>query len=352
MSKAFDRVNHHILPRKLKQHGITGRLLTWLEDYLTDRIMQVRVDGAVSSPVTVTSGVPQGSVLGPLLFLLYSNDIPKLVHGKIILFADDIKLWACVQNTQDCALLQRDLDALHEWSVANKIPFNGKKCKMLNIGKPIHFNYMLGQHQLTWTTEEKDLGVWISGSLKSSVQCNAVYKNTSRVLALLRRIFGRFRRETVPIIINTYIRPRMEYAVQAWSPWLQKDTDLLQRIYHRTTKMVIGLQSKPYAERISSLNLYDFRYRRIRGDLILAYKILNTPNHPLQSLFQPGSDRATRQHQFTLAIPTTRLNCRRYFYSVRVSFLWNNLPSYIVSCPTLSSFKLSLDDFVRTKSFC
>ncbi|KAA3681024.1 uncharacterized protein DEA37_0012680 [Paragonimus westermani] len=94
MSKAFDRVNHSILLQKLKQHGVTGKLLAWLENYLMDRVIQVRVDGALSKPVAVTSGVPQGSVLGPTLFLIYANDIPNLVRCKIILFADDIKLWA------------------------------------------------------------------------------------------------------------------------------------------------------------------------------------------------------------------------------------------------------------------
>ncbi|KAA3678006.1 uncharacterized protein DEA37_0008956 [Paragonimus westermani] len=237
MSKAFDRVNHSILLQKLKQHGVTGKLLAWLENYLMDRVIQVRVDGALSKPVAVTSGVPQGSVLGPTLFLIYANDIPNLVRCKIILFADDIKLWASIHTSEDCVLLQEDLNALYDWSLRNKLPFNFQKCKMLNIGKCVEFTYTLGPHRLAWTTDEKDLGVWISSSLKTSLQCTAVYKRTSKILALLKRIFGRFTRQTLPSILNTYIRPTMEYAVQVWSPWLQKDIVLLQRIYHRATKL-------------------------------------------------------------------------------------------------------------------
>ncbi|KAA3681739.1 uncharacterized protein DEA37_0013143 [Paragonimus westermani] len=135
MSKAFDRVNHTILLQKLKQQGVTGKLLAWLENYLMDRVIQVRVDGALSKPVAVTSGVPQGSVLGPTLFLIYANDIPNLVRCKIILFADDIKLWASIHTSEDCVLLQEDLNALYDWSLRNKLPFNFQKCKMLNIGK-------------------------------------------------------------------------------------------------------------------------------------------------------------------------------------------------------------------------
>ena len=117
---------------------------------------------------------------------------------------------------------------------------------MLNVGKPVDFNYTLGPHHLTWTTEEKDLGVWVSSSLKTSRHCFSVYRKAAQTLALLKRIFGRFTKQTLPRVINTYIRPTMEYAVQAWSPWLQKDILLLQRIYHRATKLVLGLQSKPY----------------------------------------------------------------------------------------------------------
>jgi len=347
-SKAFDRVNHSILLQKLNQHGITGKLLTWFESYLTDRTVQVRVDGALSKPVAVTSGVPQGSVLGPILFLLYANDIPLLVRCKIILFADDIKLWSCIQSSEDCIRLQQDLDALYSWSQANKIPFNMQKCKMLNIGRRFDFTYTLGSHQLEWCEAEKDLGVWIHSSLKTSVHCKNVYQRTSKILALLKRIFGSFSRQMMPMLLNTYIRPSMEYAVQVWSSWLQKDTNLLQRIYHRATKSVIGLQGKPYAERIVSLNLFDFRYRRIRGDLILTYNILHTPDHPLKQLFHPASDRVTRLHRFALAIPYTRVNCRRYFFSVRVSFLWNSLPESVVSCTNLSSFKHALDNFMQS----
>jgi hypothetical protein len=350
ISKAFDRVNHCILLRKLKEHGIDGKLLAWLEDYLTDRTVQVRVDGALSKPVPVTSGVPQGSVLAPILFIIYANDIPSLIRCKITLFADDIKLWTHIRTVEDCKLLQKDLDALHEWSLANKLPFNTSKCKMLNVGKPFAYAYELGQQQLAWTNEEKDLGVWITNTLKTSLQCNSVYKKTSHVLALLKRIFGRFTKETLPIIINTYIRPCMEYAVQTWSPWLQKDVELLQRIYHRATKCVTGLQHKPYAERITYLNLFDFHYRRIRGDLILTYHILNTPNHPLQTLFKPGRYCVTRKHQFALAIPVSHVNCRRYFFAVRVTFLWNSLPESVVSCANIYLFKTSLDDYMRTKT--
>lgn len=346
ISKAFDRVNHSILVQKLEQYGVGGNLLKWLKNYLNDRTVQVRVDGALSMPIQVTSGVPQGSVLGPILFLIYANDIPRLIQCKIILFADDMKIWTTVNTTEDCERLQKDLDALHDWSLRNRLPFNFDKCKTINIGKTFPFDYTLGPHQLVWATQERDLGVWIANNLKTSKQCTESYRKTSKKLALLKRIFGRFTKQTFPRLINTYIRPSMEYCVQAWSPWLQKDIFLMQRIYHRATKLVIGLQHHPYDVRIRKLNLFDFRYRQIRGDLILAYKILHTPEHPLQNMLVLREAHTTRAHNFTLCVPHSRMNCRRHFYAIRVCFTWNSLPANVVQATNLTDFKAKLDVFL------
>ena len=352
ISKAFDRVNHILLVEKLKNYGISGNLLSWLQDYLTDRYVQVQVDGALSERIPVTSGVPQGSVLGPILFLLFVNDIPELIHSRILLFADDIKIWTRVKNVEDCYRLQHDLDALSDWSLKNKLPFNLKKCKMLQLGTSHNYSYHLGSMNLEWASEEKDLGVWITSSLKSERNCVQVYNKTSRILGMLRRVFGHFTHKTLTFVMNTYLRPVMEYAIQAWAPWQQKDKELFQRIYHRATKSVIGLHAKTYEERIKILDLFDSNYRRIRGDLILMYNIQHSSDHPLKSLFKPGSERVTRQHRFSVEVPSSRSNCRRHFFAVRVCFVWNSLPDSIVNSLTLESFKFALDHHMRTHTIC
>ena len=261
ISKAFDRVNHDILLCKLESYGISGPLLEWLRDYLRERHAQVRVDGTLSRMIPVTSGVPQGSVLGPLLFLLYINDLPRLMNCKLLLFANDIKIWVAARRREDCLLLQRDLDTLYEWSVQNKLPFNVEKCKMLRLGRQFEFQYHLGPSELKWVTEEKDLGVWVSQSLKPKMQCQAVYKKSLMIIGILRRLFGRFTEKSVSIIVNTYIRPVMEYAIQAWAPWEKKDIQLLQKPYHRVTKLVEGFQHLPYEERMKKLDLFGSSYR-------------------------------------------------------------------------------------------
>lgn len=346
ISKAFDRVNHALLFQKLSSYGITGNLFEWLRDYMSGRSVKVRVGESFSRAIKATSGVPQGSVLGPILFIIFINDLPKLVQSKILLFADDIKVWANITTYQDCMLLQQDLNAIHEWSIRNKLPFNFSKCKMLQIGRKLEFRYHLGPVELEWVTQEKDLGVWLSSSLKPKFHCQTVYKRTSLLLGMLRRLFGRFTEETIPLIVNTYIRPTMEYAVQAWAPWMVKDIELLQRIYHRVTRMVKGYEHLSYAERLQGLNLFDFPYRRLRGDLILLYKIMSDDQHPLQELFIRQELRASRTHDVPLVVPHSRLNCRRYFFAVRVCFVWNSLPHHIVHSPNLNSFKTNLDAFM------
>ena len=145
--------------------------------------------------------------------------------------------------------------------------------------------------------------------------------------------------------VNTYVRPTMEYAIQAWSPWLQKDTQLLDRIYHRVTKMVDGLQHTPYSERLKSLNMFDSGHRRLRGDLILMFKIMNTSHHPLRLLFTLARTLITRSHTLSVVIPHSRLNCRRYFFTVRVCFTWNSLPDHVVNADNINSFKNLLDRY-------
>ena len=350
MSKAFDRVNHAILLKKLKSLGITGNLLEWLRAYLQDRSVRVSVDGALSKKINATSGVPQGSVLGPLLFLIYVNDLPQVVRCKLVLFADDIKVWTHVHDLTDCLALQNNLSALHEWSIRNRLTFNPVKSKLLQMGEQFSFIYRLGPHTLQWVNDEKDLGVWISNDLKPSRHCKLVYRKTSRLLGFLCRLFGRFSPATLTMVFNTYLRPTMEYGVQAWSPWLRKDSNLLQRIYHRTTKLVDGVRGLSYPERIKRLKLFDFDYRRIRGDLILLYHIIHTENHPLRELFKRCPPCATRSNSLALVIPHSRLNCRRYFYAVRVCFNWNMLPDSVVTSTNVHIFKTKLDEHLYNTS--
>ena len=157
-SKAFDSVPHTRLLQKLECYGINGQLLKWFESFLTGRRQCVRVNDSLSSWTQVCSGVPQGSVLGPLLFVLYINELPSLVSSSLLMYADDIKLYRCIHSPEDCVILQNDINILFDWSKQWLLSFNISKCKVLHVGSAPYFgNYSLNGVQLELLNDFRDL---------------------------------------------------------------------------------------------------------------------------------------------------------------------------------------------------
>ena len=165
--KAFDKVPHQRLLLKLKAHGIGDSITDWIEQWLTDRRQRVVVDGEVSNWKSVLSGVPQGSVLGPILFLIYINDLDDSITSNVLKFADDTKLFRKVNTDGDKQHLQNDLDRLVKWSEKWQMLFNFGKCKCLHTGHGnLNVNYKMGDTVLGTTVKEKDLGVTISADMR------------------------------------------------------------------------------------------------------------------------------------------------------------------------------------------
>jgi hypothetical protein len=163
-AKAFDCVDHVILIKKLKLYGVTGHLLDWFTDYLRNRSQRVVIDGVASQYLPVTSGVPQGSIVGPLLFVIFINDLPEFIpnQSKTALFADDTKLYRSILSISDCESLQRDISSLNDWSQNSNMKFNALKCKVLTITRkksPVTTDYHLGDANLQRVQQEKDLGI-------------------------------------------------------------------------------------------------------------------------------------------------------------------------------------------------
>ena len=170
--KAFDKVPHKRLLKKLEAHGIAGNVAGWIKNWLTNRKQRVVIDGETSEFIDVTSGVPQGSVLGPLLFLIYVNDLDDNIQSNIALFADDTKVGGGSNSCEGRIRLQRDLSKIHEWSLTWGMKFNLDKCKTLHVGNGnSEHSYTLGNHTLSQVQSEKDLGVFITRDLKSRTQC-------------------------------------------------------------------------------------------------------------------------------------------------------------------------------------
>ncbi|CAM5165119.1 unnamed protein product [Natator depressus] len=177
--KAFDKVPHQRLLRKLSCHGIRGKILSWIENWLKDREQRVGINGKFSEWRGVTSGVPQGSVLGPILFNLFINDLEKGVNREVAKFADDTNLLKIVKTKADCEELQKDLTKLSDWATKWQMKFNVDKCKVMHIGKNnLHYTYNMMGANLATTNQEKDLGVIVDSSLKTSTQCAAAVKKS------------------------------------------------------------------------------------------------------------------------------------------------------------------------------
>ena len=186
--KAFDKVPHQRLLLKLKAHGIGDSITDWIEQWLTDRRQRVVVDGEVSNWKSVLSGVPQGSVLGPILFLIYINDLDDSITSNVLKFADDTKLFRKVNTDGDKQHLQNDLDRLVKWSAKWQMLFNFGKCKCLHTGhRNLNVNYRMGDTVLGTTVKEKDLGVTISADMKVSEQCGIAASKGNQILGFIRR---------------------------------------------------------------------------------------------------------------------------------------------------------------------
>ena len=216
--------------KKLDAYGIKNSLLLWIKGFLNGRWQQVVLNGS--------AGVPQGSVLGPLLFLLYVNDIVEHVKCNISMFADDTKIYTAITNVADSQRLQADLNSLANLANEWLLRFNVKKCKYMSIGPQLIItSYTIADedntsHSLSTANCEKDLGVWVSSTLHPSIQCQNSYAKAMQSLGTVRLTFKYITKQSFNILYKTYICPHIEYCIQAWSPYYAKDIDLLKKIQH------------------------------------------------------------------------------------------------------------------------
>ena len=276
--KAFDSVPLKRLIERLKSCGLSGKVLRWIEAFVTSRKMRVTLRGFFSDWIDVLSGVPQCSVLGPLLFLLFVNELPNWIKTSMKMFADDAKLWSTVTSMSDSQVIQTDLDSLVEWSEKWLLKFNVEKCKVLHIGHDIDTKYFLrddtGQVEIRAVEEEKDLGVYFTKDLKPSKQCIVSAAKARRVIGMVQRNFRKLDRKDFLLIYKTYIRPHLEYCVQAWSPHLEKDIEVLEKVQKDAIRLLPELKKCSHGERLRKLGLTTLRTRRLRGDMIEVYKIM------------------------------------------------------------------------------
>ena len=241
-SKAFDRVPHQRLLLKLHFYGIRGQVLHWIRDFLTGRTQRVLVEGQSSTTSSVTSGVPQGTVLGPLLFLVFINDLPSMATSTTRMFADDCLMYRTIHDTSDAAALQADLDNLQQWEQDWLMDFNPSKCEVITISNKrncIAFPYTIHNETLKKTDCAKYLGVNITSNLSWSTHVDKICKKANSTQAFLQRNIRSCPQKIKARCYTTLVRPLLEFSSAAWAPHHKSDINKLESVQRRAARFVM-----------------------------------------------------------------------------------------------------------------
>ena len=347
-AKAFDSVSLLKLCEKLYGYGFRSFMLEWCKAFLSNRKQRVVLGDFISEWKQVTSGVPQGSVLGPLLFVVYINDLMTNVLNVLKLFADDTKIMSKIVDDSSCNALQDDLNKLANWSNEWSIKFNEDKCKVMHIGKSNpHFDYKMNDHILQKTEIERDLGVLISNDLEWDQQVISATSKANRKLGLIKHAFKYLDTNTLKLLYKSMVRPHLEYAALVWSPTWQKDKDKLENVQRRATR-IEPLRGKNYEERRRILNLPLLEERRRRGDLIEMYKIINLNGYI--NFLEPMRffDNMSRgRHNKRIHRELVKKTCRYHYFTNRVVDDWNSLSQDAIDSPNKNIFKNKIDKILK-----
>ena len=342
--KAFDAVPHQRLIEKLKSFGISGNLLEWLKCFLIGRKQRVVIGEEQSSWSEVKSGIPQGSVLGPVLFVIFINDIPRALQNATKIFADDTKAYKAVRNIEDQASLQNDVDSAFNWSQKWQMKFNIDKCHSLPMGHSnLHYPYQIDGTIIDSVEEEKDLGVIIDSKLSFHRHIMEIVKKANNTLGCIRRTIKFKDRNIMLPLYNAHVRSRLEYASVIWNPYRQDDIQAIERVQRRATKLIRGMRGLSYTERLTALGLPSLQFRRRRADMIEVFKIISGLDRIGADKFFAFNTSKTRGHSKKFFKPFSRLNLRKNSFSQRVVNDWNSLPESLVGVDDLDSFKAGLD---------
>ena len=352
-SKAFDSVPHQPLIRKLHALGIRGKILDWCESFLVGRRQRVVVNGSVSKWEPVKSGVPQGSVLGPLMFVVYINDMPEVASSIMKLFADDAKLYRDVDTPHDIEQLKEDLNRVTQWSDRWQMTFNAKKCQVLHLGsRNQKTQYQMLDQTIASAEVVKDLGVHIDSKLSFHQHTEAKVNKANRALGILRRSFDYLDNRTFSLLYKALVRPHLEYCHAVTYPRTAGQMKSIESVQRRATKCLRHLHDLPYEERLKTLRLPSMTYRLMRGDMIEMYKY----THQLYQV-QPKMinithlESATRGHSLKLVKPRCSSTLRQKTFPHRAIDRWNSLPEDIVSAPSTNSFKSRFDEYCATETY-
>lgn len=350
-SKAFDTVNHGMLISKLSALGLHGSFLDWISSFLLDRKQIVNINGVLSSPLSVTSGVPQGSHLSTLLFNCFINDIKgNILNSKFLLYADDFKLFRQIENLHDCELLQQDLNRFTNWCKNNLISLNINKCSFMNFSRlkiPLTYEYKADNHILPQVKIVKDLGVTFDGALRFNDHIDFICNKAFRLLGFICRSLKDFSNiNCFKTLYCSLIRSVLEYASVVWTPYYDKHIDRIERIQKKFLRIIAHKMNIPYDEINYSdlqqlLNLSPLKNRRIYLDVCFLHKLCNNSTDCsilLQSIGLLVPQRNTRKHE-TFAVKFHRTLYGQQSALTRLCSEFNRLPDVDIFHSSYRHFK-------------
>ena len=351
-AKAFDKVDHCLLMKKLRAFGISGKILNWISAFLEDRQQQVIVDGKLSRKEKVISGVPQGTVLGPLLFLIYINDLEDDMKNCILrVFADDSKLVMKLKEQADHHKLQADLENSITWAERNNMELNKKKFQLLQYGNDntLKQSYLAGDEPINSESIIKDLGAYLSSDLGSEAQIAEAVKNGRKFVWWILRSFETRKAEVMLFLYQSYVLPKLEYSSILWSPYKNKDIVKLEAVQRTLTSKIDNLQQYNYHQRLHKLKLYSLQRRRERFAALYMYKIYAglVPNNLGLEFYTTRRGHIKCRQPRTWTSGTTHLSTvRQNFFTSIGPQIFNHLPPKIKEAISLDSFKQKLDKFL------
>ena len=297
------------------------------------------------------------------MFDIFIDDIHKVVKDALIrMFADDTKVAIKVKDDKDREKMQGIINNLVEWAKKWAMKFNASKCKILHVGRNNpKYDYYMGETKIEEDEEEKDLGVWMDTSMKPSKQCAAAAKAANFALGQMQRAFHYRTKSTLVPIYKAFIRPKLEFSVAAWSPWMEMDKQALEKVQERLIRLLSDAKGKTYEEKLKDVGLTTLTERRRRGDAIETFKTLNGFNRVDKNQWfriETEEQRPTRRNVMiteegekrkknVLKVESARLDVRKYFFNIRAANIWNEIPVDVREKNTVNGFKASYDGWKR-----
>ena len=365
-SKAFDKVDHTLLLNKLKHFGIRGKVLKWIESFLRDRKQSVIIDGSKSESAPVVSGVPQGSVLGPILFLLMISDIDENVKYSILAsFADDTRVLKEIEGIIDTFKLQHDLNEVYDWTGKNNMNLNSCKFEHMKYGKDVEMKklstFFTNDNTIIESkTSVKDLGVWMSSDCSFTDHINKLLLKTKDISSWILRTFSTRERDVMITLWKSLVLPHLDYCSQLWSPSTIYQIEQIESVQRNFFKKIKGLSTLDYWEQLRTLKMYSLQRRRERYRIIYIWSILEglVPNfnHLEEGNVLKGGVSSTdsSRHGRKCTLRTIERSSFRKAIceslAVQGPKLFNSLPSKIRNTTGCSKegFKKCLDNYLST----